>query len=54
MGENADTDSMMDVFTEVHVEDSPISLLSRDLGDVTMGSLVEEGQRIADQVRRRH
>ena len=54
MGENADTDNLMDDFTEVQVEDNPLSLLSRDLGDVTMGSLVEEGQRIADQVRRRY
>ena len=54
MGENPDTDSLMDIFTEVQVEDSPISALSRDLGDVTMGSLVEEGRRIADQVRRRY
>lgn len=54
MGENADTDSLMDIFTEVQVEESPISALSRDLGDVTMGSLVEEGRRIADQVRPRY
>jgi hypothetical protein len=53
MGENPDTDSLMDIFTQVQVEDNPISALSRDLGDVTMGSLVEEGQRIADQVRPR-
>lgn len=54
MGENADTDSLMDIFTDVQVEENPISALSRDLGDVTMGSLVEEGRWIVDQVRPRH
>ena len=53
MGETSETDSLMDIFTEIQVEDSPISALSRDLGEVTMGSLVEEGRRIADQVRPR-
>lgn len=50
-GNSADTDDLMDIFSEVQVEENAIGLLSRDLGEVSMDSLLEETRRIADQFR---
>ena len=54
MGEDPDTDSLLDVFTSVEVEDNPISLLSRELSEVSISSLLEQTREIAGQIRRGH
>jgi ribosomal protein L12E/L44/L45/RPP1/RPP2 len=53
MSENIDTDSMLDVFTGVEVEENSISLLSRSLGDVSIQSLLEQTKQVAGEIKQR-
>lgn len=52
MADNTDTDNMLDVFTSVEVEESLVSLLSRDLSDLCIHSLLEQTRQVAGEVRR--
>lgn len=52
MADNVDTDSMLDVFTSVEVEESLVSILSRDLSDVSIHSLLEQTRQIAGEIKR--
>ena len=52
MAENLDTDSLLDVFTSVEVEETLVSLLSRDLSDVNIHSLLEQTRQVAGDIRR--
>jgi hypothetical protein len=54
MGDSADTDSLLDVFTSVEVEDNPISIISRELSDVSISSLLEQTREIAGEMKRAH
>ncbi len=45
--DNQDTDSMLDVFTDVEVEENTVSMLSRELSDVSIHSLLEQTRQIA-------
>lgn len=51
MSDNIDTDSMLDVFTGVEVEDNPISVLSRELSDVSIHALLEQTRQIAGDIK---
>ncbi len=53
MSDNTDTDSMLDVFTGVEVEDSHISVLSRELSDVSIHSLLEQTRQVAGDIKQR-
>ncbi len=44
------TDSILDVFTSDDDEESAISRLSRDLGDVSIDSLLEQTKKIAEDI----
>jgi thymidine phosphorylase len=46
-----DVDSLLDVFKEEQVSDSPISALARSLEETDMYSLLEEAKWIANMVR---
>jgi hypothetical protein len=50
-GEDAEVDSLMDVFRNEAVSDSPISLLSQDLEETDVYSLLEEMKWIANRVK---
>jgi hypothetical protein len=52
MTDNVDTDNMLDVFTSVEVEESLVSILSRDLSDVSIHSLLEQTRQIAGEIKR--
>lgn len=52
MGDDADTDSLLDVFTSVEVEESPVSILSRELSEVNISSLLEQTREIAGEMKR--
>jgi len=52
MTENLDTDSMLDVFTSVEVEETLVSVLSRGLSDVNIHSLLEQTRQVAGEIRR--
>ncbi|UCG84381.1 MAG: hypothetical protein JSW38_06090 [Dehalococcoidia bacterium] len=52
MADNVDTDSMLDVFTSVEVEESLVSILSRDLSDVSIHSLLEQTMQIASEIKK--
>lgn len=54
MTDNLDTDSMLEVFTSVQVEESLISMLSRELNDVSIHSLLEQTRQVAGEIRRGH
>ncbi len=49
--EDEEVDSLLEVFKEVQFSDNPISLLSRDLGDTDVYSLLEEMKWIAKKVK---
>ena len=49
---DGEPDSLLDVFKEVQLEDNPISILSRDLEDTDVHSLLEETNRIADKFKK--
>ncbi|UCG82869.1 MAG: hypothetical protein JSW38_11915 [Dehalococcoidia bacterium] len=50
--EEGETDSLLDVFKDVQLEDNPISILARDLDDTDVHSLLEETKQIADRVKK--
>ena len=50
--DNQDTDSMLDVFTDVEVEENTVSVLSRELSDVSIHSLLEQIRQIALEMKR--
>lgn len=47
-------DSLFDIFTNEEVVDSPISKLSKELGDVSIYSLLEQTKQIAEGMRCGH
>jgi len=49
--EDDEVDSLLEVFKEVQFSDNPISMLSRDLGDTDVYSLLEEMRWIAKRVK---
>ena len=49
--EDDEVDSLLEVFKEVQLSDNPISLLSRDLADTDVYSLLEEMRWIAKRVK---
>jgi len=51
MTENPDADNLLDVFTGVEVEENIVSILSRELGDVSIDSLLEQMRQIADEIK---
>jgi hypothetical protein len=53
MSESGDTDNLLDVFTNVEVKESPISVLARGLGDVSVHSLLEQTMQIAGEICRK-
>lgn len=52
MGDGNDSDSLLDVFTSVEVEETFVSALARELSDVNMNSLLEQTRQVAGEVRR--
>ena len=52
MAENLDADSLLDVFTSVEVEESLVSILSRDLSDVNIHSLLDQTRQVAGEIKR--
>ena len=54
MGDSVDTDSMLDVFTGIEVEESLVSKLASELTDVSMQSLLEQSRQVAGDIRRGH
>ncbi len=46
-----DTDSLLDVFKSVEVQDSIVSVLSRGLADVSIYSLLEQTQQVANEIK---
>lgn len=51
MTDNLDNDSMLDIFTSVEVEESLVSVLSRDLSDISIHSLLEQTRQIAGEIK---
>jgi len=47
-----DTDGMLDVFTDVQVTENTVSMLSRELSDVSIHSLLEQTRQIALEMKR--
>ncbi len=54
MGGSTDSDSLLDVFTSVEVEETLISALARELSEVNMHSLLEQTRQVAGEVGRGH
>ena len=52
MGDGNDSDSLLDVFTSVGVEETFVSALARELSDVNMNSLLEQTRQVAGEVGR--
>jgi len=52
MGDGNDSDSLLDVFTNVEVEETFVSALARELSDVNMNSLLEQTRQVAGEVGR--
>jgi len=50
---DGELDSLLEVFKSEPIIDNPISILSKELEDVNVGSLLEESRRIADNVKKR-
>lgn len=46
-----DVDGLLDIFTAVEVGENPISKLSKDLGEVSVYSLLEQTQQLAAQIK---
>jgi len=51
--DDRDADSLLDVFKGVEVEETTLSVLSRQLGDVSIDSLLEQARQVADEIERR-
>jgi hypothetical protein len=45
------TDSLLDVFTSEELIDTPISKLSKDLGDVSVYTLLEQTKQLAQDMK---
>jgi ribosomal protein L12E/L44/L45/RPP1/RPP2 len=54
MGDGNDSDSLLDVFTSVEVEETFVSALARELSEVNMHSLLEQTRQVAGEVGRGH
>jgi hypothetical protein len=48
------TDSLLDVFTSEEFVESSISKLSKELGDVSVYSLLEQTKRVAEEIKLGH
>jgi hypothetical protein len=48
------TEGMLDVFTSEDLTESTISILGKDLGNLSMTSLLEETKQLAEEIRRSH
>ena len=48
------TDSLLDVFTSEELVETPVSRLSKELGDVSVQMLLEQTQQIAQEIRCGH
>lgn len=48
------TESLLDVFTSEELVESPISKLSKDLGDVSVYTLLEQTKQIAEAIKCGH
>jgi len=46
-------ESLMDIFTTEELKDSHISTLSKDLGDVSIYSLLEQSRQVAQEIKLR-
>jgi hypothetical protein len=46
-----DTDSMLDIFTSEEFKEDHISVICKDLGDVSVHSLLEQTRQLAEQIR---
>ena len=49
--DDQDADSLLDIFKGVEVEESNISVLSRELSDVSIHSLLEQIRQVADEIK---
>ena len=54
MSTNADTDSLLDVFTSVDVEDKTNGALYSELTDVSIHSLLEQTRKVAEDIKTGH
>ena len=48
------TDSLLDVFTSEELIETPISKLSKDLGDVSVYALLEQTKQLAKEIKCGH
>jgi len=48
------TEGMLDVFTSEDLTESTASILGKDLGNLSMTSLLEETRQLAEEIRRSH
>lgn len=48
------TDSLLDVFTSEELVENPVSRLSKDLGDVSIDSLLEQTKQVAQDIKCGH
>ena len=48
------TDSLLDVFTSEELVETPISRLSKDLGDVSIYTLLEQTKQLAQEMKCGH
>ena len=46
-------ESLMDIFTTEDINDSYLSTLSKDLGDVSIVSLLEQSRQVAQEIKLR-
>ncbi len=49
--DDKDTDSLLDVFQTEEVEETTVSVLPRELSDVSIHSLLEQTRQVADEVK---
>ena len=52
MTDDVNADNLLDVFKSVEVEGNIASVLSRELGDVSIHSLLEQTRQVADGIKR--
>jgi hypothetical protein len=48
------TESLLDVFTSEELVETPISKLSKDLGDVSVYALLEQTKQLAEEIKFGH
>jgi hypothetical protein len=51
---NKEPDSLLDVFKSEGLEENSVSALSKELGDVSIYSLLEQTKQVADAIKLRH